>query len=295
MVIKGWMMAFTSDRNLYPGINAHLNSFLQQPDGGWETFHATHIGDLRAVIDRLLPPNYYAVQEKSLQIGEVGFDFGQTQRTRPDVSIFQAQPSAESERFGVSSTPTLTLPLVLEDENDYLNAVIIYEFEPGNLPGKPVTRIELLSPSNKPPNRDARQYLARRILTLRSGITLVEIDYLHQTPPVNALVPSYPEGDDGAYPYMVLVSRPHPTPEDGYTDFYGFSVDDPLPVITIPLVGNESVNVSLNFVYARTFEGVRVFQMLVDYEQEPLNFQRYRAEDQALIRQRLAEIRRQKL
>jgi hypothetical protein len=287
-------MALTSNKNLYPGINAHLNSFLQQPDGGWETFHATHIGDLRAVIDRLLPPNYYAVAEKSLQIGEVGFDFGQTARTRPDVSIFQSQPStAESPVAGVGSSPTATLSLMLEDEDDYLNAVIIYEFEPGKLPGNPVTRIELLSPSNKPPNRDARQYLSRRIVTLRGGITLVEIDYLHETRPVNLLVPSYPHGDKGAYPYMALVSRPFPTPEQGYTDFYGFGVDDPLPVIGIPLVGKDMITVDLGMVYRRTFEDVRVFQMVVDYEQEPLNFDRYREADRQLIHQRLAEIRAQ--
>ncbi len=285
-------MAVYSDHNLYPGINAHLNSFLQQPDGGWETFHASHIGDIRTAIDQVLPPNYYAVAEKSLQIGEVGFDFGQTQRTRPDVSIFQAQPSTgESQSSAVGFAPTATLPLLLADEDDYLNAVIIYEFEPGNLPGRPVTRIELLSPSNKPPNRDARQYLARRIVTLRGGITLVEIDYLHETRPVNPLLPSYPGGEKDAYPYMVLVSRPYPTPEEGYTDFYGFGVDDPLPTITIPLVNEDQVVIDLAQVYRQTFESVRVFRMLVDYAQDPVNLAGYHEKDRALIQARLARLR----
>ncbi len=285
-------MAHFSDRNLYLGINAHLNSFLQQPDGGWETFHTRHINDLQDRLDAGLPSNYYAVSEKSLQIGAIGFDFGQTQRTRPDVSIFQSPPSiSQTVPSPADFVPTATLPLLLEDEDDYLNAVIIYEFEPGKLPGKPVTRIELLSPSNKPPNRDARQYLARRIVTLRSGINLVEIDYLHETRPVNPLVPSYPDGDAGAYPYMILVSRPFPTPEQGYTDFYGFGVDDPIPTIHIPLAGEEVVKVDFGAVYRQTFEHVRVFRMLADYDQEPLNFERYREADQDVIRQRLAQIR----
>ncbi len=283
-------MAHFSDHNLYPGINAHLNSFLQQPDGGWESFHTRHINDLQDHLDERLPPNYYAVAEKSLQIGEVGFDFGQTARTRPDVSIFKTRASTTESPAVIAFAPTTKLPLELEDEDDYLNAVIIYEFEPGKLPGNPVARIELLSPSNKPPNRDARQYLSRRIVPLRSGITLVEIDYLHETRPVNGLVPSYPHGDKGAYPYMVLVSRPYPRPEEGYTDFYGFGVDDPLPVIGIPLAGTDTVTVDLGVVSNQTIASVRVFRMLVDYEQEPLNFDHYREADRELIRQRLAEI-----
>jgi len=288
-------MALFSDHNLYPGINAHLNSFLQQPDGGWETFHASHIEYIRTEIDTQLPPNYYAVAEKSLQIGEVGFDFGQTPRTRPDVSIFQAQPStSESQQAESGFAPTATLPLLLAEEDDYLNAVIIYEFEPGKLPGNPVTRIELLSPSNKPPNRDARQYLSRRIVTLRAGITLVEIDYLHETRPVIRGIPSYPNGDQDAYPYLISVSRPYPTPEEGYTDFYGFGVNDPLPTITIPLVGEDKVVVDFGKVYRQTFENVRVFRMLVDYAQDPLNLDRYHEKDRALIQAHLAGLRSEK-
>lgn len=285
-------MTLISDRNLYPGINAHLNSFLQQPDGGWESFHTRHIVDLQDVLDELLPSNYYAVSEKSMQIGEIGFDFGHTKRTVPDVSIFEARSSSTpAETTGAGSTPTATLPLLLEDEDDYLSAVVIYEFEEGKLPGNPVARIELLSPSNKPPNRDSRQYHARRVVTLRSGITLVEIDYLHETRPIRDLVPSYIDQDAGSFPYMVLVSRPYPTPQEGYTRFYGFGVDDPLPVIDIPLAREDMVTVDLGRVYNQTLASVRVFRMLVDYEQEPMNLDHYHPKDQEVIRQRLAQIR----
>ncbi len=287
-------MALFSDHNLYPGINAHLNSFLQQPDGGWESFHATHIEDIRAALDVQLPANYYAVAEKSLQIGEIGFDFGHTPRTRPDVAIFQARrPVAEQPVSDAGFTPTATFPLLLDDEDDYLNAVIIYEFEPGKLPGNPVARIELLSPSNKPPNQDARQYLSRRVVTLRAGITLVEIDYLHETRSVIRHVPSYPNGDNDAFPYLISVSRPYPTPNEGYTELYGFGVDDRLPVINIPLVGKDKVTLDLGSVYNQTFAHVRVFQMVVDYDQEPINFDHYHEADREIIRRRLAQIRQQ--
>lgn len=48
----------------YLGVNAHLNSFLLQPDGGWEMFHAKHIVVIRQMLDGVLPPDYYAASEK---------------------------------------------------------------------------------------------------------------------------------------------------------------------------------------------------------------------------------------
>jgi len=36
-------MPIHSDENLCPGINPHLNSALQQRNGGWKSFHAYHL------------------------------------------------------------------------------------------------------------------------------------------------------------------------------------------------------------------------------------------------------------
>lgn len=36
-------MAICTPLNLYPGVNAHLNSFLQSEGGGWESFHAQYL------------------------------------------------------------------------------------------------------------------------------------------------------------------------------------------------------------------------------------------------------------
>ncbi len=33
-------MSIQADTNLYPGINPHLNSRLQQHNGGWKGFHS---------------------------------------------------------------------------------------------------------------------------------------------------------------------------------------------------------------------------------------------------------------
>jgi len=281
-------MPINSTKNLYPGVNAHLNSFLQQEDGGWESFHAIYIAHLYETLDAILPSNYYVEAEKSMQIGALRFDMETTSRYRPDISIKQVTLSS-----GTSATssilPTATFPLVevQEDEEDTFTSLVIYELVEGKYPGEPVTWIELLSPANKPPSSYSAQYRLRRRQTLRSGLSLVEIDFLHQSRPVNPLIPSYIDRHDGAYPYMVLIS----SPIKDQVEFYGFGVDAVIPVISIPLAGDERIDVDLGAVYHQT-AAHRNFRVVVDYEHDPVNFDRYTAEDQAKIRALLETIRK---
>jgi len=288
-------MALQSDKNLYPGINAHLNSFLQQRDGGWEAFHAEHLTAISRTLDEILPVNYYAIAEKSLQISEIGF-VSESRRSRPDVTIYHQPIQDYQPTTALAATmPTAIMALrdTLEDEDDYLTGVVIYAVEEGKTPGNPVARLELLSPANKPPHTFYRQYWAKRLQTLYSGLTLVEIDYLHQSRPVLPALLSYADGDEDAFPYSVVVSDPRPEPADGKLAIYGFGVDDELPKVVIPLTEAESITLDFGAVYTRLFESVRLLQRIVDYEQLPVNFERYRADDQARIRQLMAEIRDQ--
>jgi hypothetical protein len=286
-------MPIHSDQNLYPGINAHLNSFLQQEDGGWESFHADHISQLRQALDAVLPSNYYAVSEKSLQVSEMGLNVELSHRTRPDVTVFQTR-SLNTLAASPAAVPTATLPLsdVLDEEDDYLSSIVIFEFESGKLPGRPVTRIELLSPANKPGNAYYRQYVAKRRATLQAELCLVEIDYLHETRPLLYQFPSYPEGEEGAFPYLVLVSDPRPKLQEGHLDFYGISIDKPLPLVSIPLAGSDRITLNLNDAYQKTFENARLYRLVVDYAEEPVHFGRYQPDDQMKIRSLLEEIRR---
>jgi hypothetical protein len=289
-------MAFHSEQNLYPGINPHLNSYLQSEGGGWESFHAEHIIAMARTLDQILPSNYYAVAEKSLQISEIGLAAESQRRTRPDVSVYQygdiPEKSTVSSSAVTAPTAVLALTETLEDEDDILSGVVIYELVDRQVPGHIITRLELLSPANKPPQAYYRQYMAKRLQTLRSGVALVEFDYLHHQRPILATLPSYPDHDDGAYPYMILVSTPYPTLEKGRVSLYGFGVDDRLPVVSIPLSGDDKVMLNLGAVYTRTYEGVRLYRMVVDYEQEPADFDRYHETDQKRIQQQMTEIAR---
>lgn len=273
----------------YPGINAHLNSFLQQPDGGWESFHAEHIIQIRRALDTILPENYYAIAENSLQISAAGLD--RSRRTRPDVSVYQRSASTKPLLNDVTATtPTLVMPLpetLLEDEDDTLTAIGIYQMVAGQMPGELVTRIEVLSPSNKPGGDHAR-YTHKRLQSLRSGVNLIEMGYLHQTRPIITRIPSYPDRAENATPYYILVSNPHPTLTEGAVALYAVAINQALPRLRLPLASDDSTILDLQKVYGATITETRAFQLMIDLSELPANFEAYTAVDQAHIRQIMA-------
>src|SRR5690606_31840147 len=110
-----------------------------------------------------------------------------------------------------------------------LNSIMIYHAKGG----KPITRIELLSPANKPQGSHYGTYLVKRDETLRAGLRLIEMDYLHETRPILPGIPSYADGEQDAFPYHIIVSDPRPTFHEGKVNVYSFGVMDALPVIDI--------------------------------------------------------------
>jgi hypothetical protein len=284
-------MPIHAPQNLYPGVNAHLNSFLQQEGGGWESFHAEHIIDLRRVLAPALPEGYYAVAEKSLQITPTAWF---TATSRPDITVLQQRrglQSAVAPAQGASPTGVFPLGALLPDAEDDLVGIMIYQQKAGKLPGKPITRIELLSPTNKPPHADHRAYAAKRQQTLQSGISLVEIDYLHQSPPASPLVRDYSGGQLESFPYNITVDIPQPTPADGRVEHYGVAVDAPLPIINVPLVEGQNAPLDLQVAYEQTFASGGFFDITVDYADDPPHLDRYQPQDQERIHALLKAIR----
>jgi hypothetical protein len=159
--------------------------------------------------------------------------------------------------------------------------------------GVPVTRIEVLSPSNKPPSPDYEQYKLRRMRTLRADIALVEIDYLHQTPPVHPRLPAYVRSETGAVPYYITVDMPRPSAFTGNVEIYAAGVDVRLPRVPLPLAGDERIVVDFGEVYDQVFRRMRAFELLVDYATDPIDFDRYHPDDQVRIRTLLEHIRRE--
>jgi len=289
-------MAIRSATNLYPGINPHLNSALQRHNAGWQSFHADHITHIREAVDGLLPEAYYVASEASLQIGTYDVDMNEPISrggvTRPDVTIFQRGSSRGYAASPSSMTPTLTVPVAatFDDEED-ITSVVVYSLEGGEFPGKPVTRIELLSPANKPPGSYYKPYMRKRTETLNLGIRLVEIDYLHQRRPIIVDIRSYTDRQENALPYHIIVSDPRPSVAEGPTDVYSFGIFQPPPSLAIPLEGKDSITLDFGTFYRHTFESSRLFrEVLVDYTQLPANFEAYSEADQEAIRAHMAKI-----
>lgn len=291
-------MPIHSRTNQYLGINAHLNSRLQGEFGTWGIFHSSHITDLARAIDAKLPPGYVVEPEKGLQIVEFHPDTGEAVRVRrrkPDLTIYDTDLAARRSGGALAATtaPTLTLSaLEAIDENPelYYPALAIREVEVDGEIGRAVTWIELLSPTNKSSEPGFLQYSEKRISTLRSHVSLVEIDYLHETLSPIPTLPSYPDRERGAYPYTVVVTDPRPTLQEGRMNVYGFGVDEAMPVVPIPLAGEEAIALDFGAVYHQTFASLRSFSLRVDYEQLPDRFETYHEADQARIRARMAAV-----
>jgi len=280
-------------KNRYPGINPHLNSRLQSPGGGWESFHHGFIEKLIEELDIQLPENYYPIEEKSIQIGIVDTQTGATMpkpgSTRPDVLIVRERPAASASSASLM-IPTLILPVAEGfDEEEFLMGIMVYHVEGKNLPGKPITRIEVLSPANKPGGTHHAQYLRNRRDTLLGGLRLVEIDWLHELPPVISGIPSYPDRELDSYPYSIIISDPRPSLTIGQTRVYGFGINQVVPMLNLPLDNQDEVAVDFGRLYNELFNR-RVFTILTDYSQFPARFESYSDTDQSYIRQRMAEI-----
>jgi Protein of unknown function (DUF4058) len=178
----------------------------------------------------------------------------------------------------------------LQLEDDPLPSVVIFQMEDDKT-AIPVTRIELLSPGNKPPGTHYLQYLVKRTETLESGINLVELDYLHETRSPIRVIPSYPDHEPDAYPYVILVSESRPMLAEAQMAVYGFFVDELIPTVTIPLAGQDTITIDFGVVYNVTFSRNRYYgTVAVDYGVLPVRFDSYSETDQQRIRERMALI-----
>ncbi len=285
-------------RNQYLGINAHLNSRLQT-SGDWPGFHTSHIDDfMRLLRVPLFPMGYTADLEKSLQIRRYG-----EPRYNPeaDVLIFDNDPSGRLKPAPVPVSGGAALVYPAADLLDYAEidvryhkAVAIYSSS-GQERGEPVVWIELLSPSNKPGGQDSGYYEEKRRAIIEAGIVFVEIDYLHEQPATFRRLPTYrPQkparsADEGISPYRIVVIDPRPDIESGYGRVYPFRVDEPMPLVDIPLSGDDVLHFNFGPAYNKTFEEV-LYGAEIDYRQLPVHFERYREADQARIVSRMLAV-----
>ncbi|MBZ0303375.1 MAG: DUF4058 family protein, partial [Anaerolineae bacterium] len=290
------MSPVSSLKNQYCGINAHLHSRLQN-GGNWAGFHTAHIGDLARLLRvQLFPMGYTAEIEDSLQVRRSG---DAVLAPRADVLILDegtsVRPGQTMRRSsGDAQEMVMTLPEALGviEEVDYYRAIAIYPTRPEQ--GEPVAWIELLSPSNKPRGQDWSEYRHKRERLLHGQLVFVEMDYLHESPPTLEVIRPYlaaaeSSGQPEAFPYRIAVFDPRPVIYEGQARMRLFRVDDPVPVVNIPLLGEDVLTFDFGVVYDKTFTEM-LYGHEVDYTQLPLSFDRYNSTDQARIVNRMLAV-----
>lgn len=289
------MKPVRSIKNQYLGINAHLQSKLQT-EGGWDSFHANHIPDLARLLQvQLRSLGYEAEVEQSLQIKH---SVDPTRYPKADVMIYDPDPVRAFQPvtpFSSTNTQEIVMPIpsllnLTDEQLEFYKAIAIYKVAANRQDrGEPIAWIELLSPSNKPTGRDFETYREKRTQILQAGIVFVEIDYLHQYPPTLAGLANYrpysrnQKPEPGSHPYRITVIDPRPDFLEGQGRSRQFDVDDPIPVIVIPLSANDKLDFDFGAPYRKTFEEM-FYGDKVDYSELPVNFELYGEFDRIVSR-----------
>lgn len=283
-------MVIKTRENLYKGVNAHLHSMAQNPSKSptiWRSIHSAHITYLTDALNAQLPESYVARADTSLQIWveDGDADLLRQQTPIPDTSIYKMGTSTSSSTItNIQNEPSIRLfPMREIFEDSGLSSVIIYKPLSHDYFGEPITRFELLSSSNKI-GKAKKAYLQNRRIALISGSSLVELDYLHQTPPIIADLPVYPHEDD-SHPYMILVSDSRLNQNTSAMGrAYVFGVDEPIPQqVVIPLADDDNLVFDFDAVYQYMFV-MGNWSKHVDYHQLPVRFDTYSSRDQERIK-----------
>lgn len=205
----------------FPGMDPFIEAC-----GLWEDFHEELIGEIKHSIAGVLPPGYLARTGKRSYVvlaeveGKVDHPF------LPDVSVTgPVVPRSTSRKRGSTTLEVEPLELRAFLEQEFEEQFIeILELQPER---RLVTRIEVLSPSNKKRrSRGWKKYLRKRQALLRGEANLIEIDLLRGGDRMPMLDP-WPD-----CPYTLLVAREERAPR---CKVWPAHFDRPLPTIPVPL------------------------------------------------------------
>ncbi|GAB4528335.1 MAG: hypothetical protein OHK0046_47110 [Anaerolineae bacterium] len=273
-------------QNQYRGVNAHLQSHFQRR-GGWPDFHRAHMDILTHLLSTALAPHpaYSVHLENSLQVAHYDLYMNElttSPRTADSDEFVRVRDLADVPV--TPSRPTRVLPvtnLFLEEEEEVTATVIYRE-------NKAITRLEMLSPASLLTGSHHHQYLVRRSQSLCNLTTLVELAYLHERRPPIPNLPDYTGHEKGAHPYGIFVTEMRSPIGPGQVEAYTFSVEDPIPVVMIPLAEGDVLTFDFGMAYHQAFEiDTRNGQRYVNYEALPDGFKTYAAPDQTRIKARM--------
>lgn len=238
----------------FPG----MDPFLERAEL-FPSLHDTLIIYLKALIQPLLPPNYFATTGQRIILSR-------TDRwSLPDLEVLhepQPAPAVHSRRRKRSTKPTTPVVVEVDWEEEREIYLDIYV---GRRPRRElVTSIEILSPSNKRSGTDAhRKYLRKQAEMLLGPVHLLEVDLLRCGDHVTG-VPLEPLRERaGSYDYHVCLHR-----FDRPAEFqvHPFRLEDRLPTIAIPLLPTDPpIVVRLQPVFDRAWDD-SAYEKQVNYQ-----------------------------
>ncbi len=268
-----------AEKNRYQGVNAHLMSYLQNEDS-YTGFHNLFIAILATTLNRQLYGQYRAKTEGSLRILKtLGNGQPLLKIVRPDVMLREKSTPTSQNLAASTVQPTQLLDMPELEDTDKPLSVVIYESH------KPVTVIEVVSPNNKIGTEKRGDYQEKRYLITRLGISLIEIDFLHETRSVIEGLAAYPN-DPTSTPYYIAITDPA---HNDKTAIYKFGINELIPTLNIPLLGDDVIACDFDKVYQQTFED-GVFDDDVNYAVVPARFSSYSPPDQHKIRDVMGKI-----
>jgi hypothetical protein len=218
-----------------------MDPYLEHP-GLWPGIHNRLIADLDDELAPRLRPRYFVAVEERVYVAELPDVVG-----RPDAVVVAPRDpthsgngqAPEGSQPADGSGPQMlvaALPVVDRIRETYLE---VRETATGDV----VTSIEVLSPTNRLPGRGRREYEEKRLETLGTRTSLVEIDLLRAGGPMPARLRDWPAGMPPPGDYRVLVARGWQRP---WADVYAFTVRDPIPPFPIPLKrGDQEITIHL--------------------------------------------------
>jgi hypothetical protein len=232
----------------------------------FQELHTQMLAEMQARLQPQLRPKYVARLERHLAEGSV-WDGPQgtlsLERKEPDVTI-ASRSSAQKHAGSTAVLARAVISFSEELDADELELrkqrrIVIYVQE---RPRLAVTGIELLSPGNKQAGALAQErYLEKRASALHGGLHWVEIDLLRG----GTRLP-IPEGLPESADYLSYVAQATAT---GWNHLvYAWTLRDPLPVLPIPLLGEDQARLDLAGCFAAAYDRIAADDE-VDYTRQP--------------------------
>ena len=237
----------------FPG----MDPFLERKDL-WVEVHDLLIAAIRYQLIAHLPDGYEVRMQASFYLHEVPYDGRRLMAVADDAIVRPAAPFAQSGSggatavVGTAAQPThrgVLLPHVFERKESFLE---VRDAEGGQV----VTVVELLSRANKMRHRN--QYLAKRDAILHAPAHLFELDLLRAGRP-HDLGQTESGPIVASTPYRCLKSRAATGPDHSsrLAEIWQIGLRDHLPIVPVPLKGDESVPLDLRAALDRVFDESR--------------------------------------